>query len=441
MASTERYFGPEIVDVDEGGLFVRELKAATAFVIGTAPIHEVHTTAEAQAAYVNKKILIRREADITKHFGPIRDGYTLPQALKAMFSKAKTRGVGTICVVNVFDPQVHKDGTDEPDPTQVSALDIIGAFDAAGTPSGLKLAYSCYQSFGWFPKILVAPGFNGLTGVRAEMQTIAGRIRGRYLLDAPLGVTVQQVIEARGPAGSFDWQTNDTRAILCWPHMRVVNLDPLSPTAGEKIPDPYSAHLAGMMLMSVMEYGYHHSPSNRSLKAGIEDAAQDVLYIPGDATSDVQDLRGSGVITVEERWSKGPHVSGNRSAAYPTVTDMRNFIHVQYTEDVMDEAILHFLDEWKDRNANPASVEAVEDRINAYGLSKTVGRDPALSGFRFSFDRQKTTPASVADGWLYWKLEYAPVGVMERLTVERSINIELIRDSLGLATAVDPLPA
>ncbi|WP_310620887.1 phage tail sheath protein [Flexibacterium corallicola] len=430
----ERIFGPEIVDVDEGGTLVRELKAATAFLIGTAPIHEVHSTAEEQAAYINKKILIRRRSDITKHFGPVRDGYTLPQKLNAMFTKAKSRGIGTICVVNVFDPGVHKDDADQPDPSKVTALDIIGTFDAAGQPSGLKLAYSCYQSFGWFPKLLLAPGFDGMSGVEAELQVVAAKIRARYLLDAPLGVTVQDVIEARGPDGDFDFQTNDKRAILCWPHMQVVNLDETSDTATQVISDQYSAHLAGMMLMSVMEYGYHHSPSNRSI-AGIEGAAQEVLYIPGDGSTDVQLLRGAGVVTCEERWGKGPHTSGNRSAAYPTSTDMRSFIHVQYIEDVMDEAVLHFLDEWKDRNASPASLEMVEDRINEWGLSKTRGRDPVLYDFRFAFDRELTTPQSVADGQLHWTLDYAPVGLMETLTVARSINIDMIGDALGLATA------
>ncbi|MCY1704445.1 hypothetical protein [Pannonibacter sp. SL95] len=238
MASSERYFGPEVVDVDEGGLLVRELKAATAFLIGTAPIHEVHVTPAARAAYINKPILIRRQSDITRHFGPVRDGYTIPQKLNAMFSKARTAGIGTICVVNVFDPAVHKDGANTPDPSRVTALDIIGTFDAAGNPSGLKLAYSCYQAYGWFPKILLATGFDGLSGVRAELGVIAGRIRARYLLDAPLGVTVQHVIEARGPSGSFDWQTSDRRAILCWPHMKVVNLDPASSTAASRLLTP-----------------------------------------------------------------------------------------------------------------------------------------------------------------------------------------------------------
>ena len=90
MATAEPYFGPEVVDRDTGGEFVRELKAATAFIVGTAPIHEVHLTAEERAAYINKKIIIRKRSEIATHFGPARDGYTLPQALDAMFDQVKT---------------------------------------------------------------------------------------------------------------------------------------------------------------------------------------------------------------------------------------------------------------------------------------------------------------------------------------------------------------
>lgn len=437
MATTEPYFGPEVVDRDSGGELVRELKAATAFIVGTAPIHEVHATAQDRAPYINKKIIIRKRSEIATHFGPARDGYTLPQALDAMFDQAEDRGIGTICVVNVFDPDVHKDGASAPDPSLVTNLDIVGEFDASGVPSGMKMAYSCFQSFGWFPKIMLAPGFSGLVGVRAEGLVIGNRIKARFLHDAPLGVTPQQCIEARGAGGLFDWQSNLPRHLLLFPHMMALNTDTTSANAGKAIAEPYSARFAGVMLRTVVELGYHHSPSNRPIY-GIEDAAQDILYIPGDMQSDVQLLRGAGIITCEERWGKGPHTSGNRSAAFPTVTDMRNFIHVQFIEDVMDEAVLFFLDEWKDRNANPASIENIEDKINAWLGTKMSGSDPVLYDGRFSFDRTKTTPETVADGWLFWKLEYAPVGIMERLTVERWINIDLIRNALGLSTSTAP---
>ncbi len=431
------YFGPEIVERDIGGEVVRELKYATAFIVGTAPVHEAHADPAVRADYINKPIIIRRREDVAAAFGPWRDGYTLVQALDAIFDHAGPSGIGTIVAVNVFDPDVHQDASGNPDPAAVTNLDIIGAFGADGTPSGLKWAYACFQLFGWFPKHLLAPGYSLDTGVRAELETIAPRIRAHFYLDAPHGVSLQDVIAARGTGGSFDFQTNLFEAVGCWPHVMVVNEDTTSAQAGQPVAQPFSPRLCGVWLNTVMTYGPHHSPSNRPI-LGIEEMAQKVVYIPGDASADTQLLRGAGIVTAEERWGKGAHTAGNRSMAYPTKTDMRNFLHVLYMQHILDEAVLFFLDEWKDRNANPANIEMIEDRINAYLGGKKAGDDPWIYDGRFWFDREKTTPETVADGHLFWKLEWAPVGIMERLTVERWINIDLIRDPLGLATAEEP---
>ncbi len=432
-----QFFGPEIVERDIGGELVRELKYATVLLVGTAPVHEAHADAATRADYIDRPVIIRRREDASNAFGPWRDGYTIPQALDAIFDHAGPAGIGTIVVVNVFDPDRHQDGSGNPDPAAVTNLDIIGSFAADGRPSGLKWAYACFQLFGWFPKFLLAPGYSLATGVRAELETIAQRIRAHFFLDAPHGVSVQQVIEARGPAGSFDFQSNLFEAVGCYPHVLAVNLDDTSATAGQPVAQPFSPRLAGVWLRTIMDFGPHHSPSNRPI-LGIEEMAQQITYIPGDATSDAQLLRGAGVVTAEERWGKGPHTAGNRSLAYPSRTDMRNFLHVLLLQHIMDEAVLFFLDGWKDRNASAANIEMIEDRINAYLGSKKTGDNPWIYDGRFWFDRQKTTPESIADGHLFWKLEWAPVGIMERLTVERWINIELIRDPLGLATAEQP---
>jgi phage tail sheath protein FI len=112
---------------------------------------------------------------------------------------------------------------------------------------------------------------------------------------------------------------------------------------------------------------------------------------------------------------------------------MRNFLHVQFTEDMLDEATIAYLDQHKDRNGSPARTEFLEEGMNDFLKSKMVGDDPALSGGQFRFDRTKTTKASVAQGQFFWKLDYAPVGVMERITVDRNIDLNLISNALGLA--------
>ncbi len=421
--STDPFYGVEVIETGTGSSVVREQKAATCFLIGTAPVGDVHADATERAKYVQNAVIIRSREDAVAAFGEHADGYTLPAALDAIFDQAGSNGIGTIEVVNVYDPDTHANVA------EVSNLDIIGGFTAAGKPQGLKIAYDSYQRFGRFCKIIGAPGFTGMTGVRAELETICNRIRARAVLDAPIGVTAQQAIEARGPAGAFDWQFSNRRLIPVWPHMNVVDLA----SGGERL-DPYSSRFIGVWLSTIMEHGYHHSPSNRPIY-GIEGSEVPVLYIPGDKQSDVQLLRDAGIVTVEERYGKGPHTSGNRSSAHPTDTDMRNFLHVQFIEDMLDEATIAYLDQHKDRNGSPARIEFLEQGMNDFLKSKMIGDDPALYGGQFRFDRTRTTTASVAQAQFYWKLEYAPVGIMERMTVDRNIDLNLISNALGLASS------
>ena len=424
--STEKHFGPEIVEGTLNGAVVRDRKAATALIVGTFPVHTVYPDASDHAAVINKPILIRRREDAAKMFGPHVDGYTIPRTLDAIFDQDQGKGVGTIEVINVFDPAVHEsNGT--PDVALVSNNDVIGVFAADGAPSGLKHAYASFQRYGWFPKIVGCPGFTLQTGVREELSVIANKIRSRSYIDAPAGVAVQDVIEARGPTGDFDLQTDSRRVIPCYPHMEAA--DPANDNA--TMIEPYSATMMGVHLATIMAAGYHHSPSNRPIFG--RKPAQQVLYTPGFSDDDMQLLRGAGVVTAVEMWGKGPHTAGNRSAAYPSDTDMRSFIHAQFIVDMIDEGVLFFLDEYKDRNASPALLEFVEETINAWLRAKTVGTDPVLVDARFAFDRTRTTVQSYADGRVWFTLRIAPVGIMETLTVERTIDLDLLRNPLGLA--------
>lgn len=419
---SDPFYGVEIIETGAGSAVVRDKKAATCLLVGTAPVGDVYANAAERAAYVNKAHIVRDRKTGVAKFGPDTAGYTIPAALDALFDQAGPKGIGTIEVINVFDPDVHVGGVGT-----VSNLDVIGNFSASGRATGLKKAYESYQQFGRFNKFVHAPGFNGMTGVRAELEVINNRTRARSAVDAPIGTTAQQAIAARGPAGAFDWQTNNRRIAPCWPHMRVVG-----PDGNERL-DPYSSRFIGVWLSTIMEEGWHHSPSNRAI-GGIEGSETPVLYIPGDGTSDVQLLRDAGIVSVEGRYGKGPHTSGNRSAAHPTDTDMRNLLHVQMIIDMCDEAVLHYLDQFKDRNGNAASLEFTEERLNAYLLSKTTGNDPALYGGYFRFDRTRTTAVSVAQMRFFYRLKLAPVGLQERITVDRSIDLNLISSGLGLAS-------
>lgn len=424
----ERFYGAEVRELEIGGDVVRDVKAATAIIIGTFPVQDVHEAADFDA-YVNTSILIRRREDIAKNFGVYTEGYTLAWILDAIFDQDQGKGVGTIEVINVFDPRVHKDGANEPDPSLVTNLDIIGGFDAAGQPSGLHHAYATFQTYGWFPTFVAAPGYHLATGVREEIEVICNKLWARSYIDAPAGVRPQDVVAARGPDGPFDFQTDNPRTNLCYPMMEVA--DPSKPNA--TVVEPYSATLIGIHLSTIVEDGYHHSPSNRPITG--RKPAQTIVYTPGQNDDDMTLLRDAGIVTTKERWGKGPHTAGNNSAAFPASTDIRDtVIKHRLTLDLLHRSVIFYLDEQADTNANSASIAYHEGVILDALQAKTTGLDPVILGVRFSFNREKMTVQDYADNRIFFTLAVMFVGLFEWMTVESYVDLNLAANPLGIAS-------
>lgn len=93
--------GVETTEIDDGAVSVSLVKTAVIGLVGTAPIFEC---AEGYRT-VNEPVLILNDRSAAKYFGTARDGYTIPQALDAIFDQvSNASGTGAILVVNVFDP-------------------------------------------------------------------------------------------------------------------------------------------------------------------------------------------------------------------------------------------------------------------------------------------------------------------------------------------------
>ncbi|EGK2838492.1 phage tail sheath family protein, partial [Escherichia coli] len=200
--------GVETIEVENGARPVKTVKSAVIGLIGTAPMGDVNTLVQCLS-----------EKDAAA-FGSQLTGFTIPQALDAIYD----HGAGTVLVINVLDPAVHKtavadedvtfdkatgkaqlanpvvaqlvlkpDSDGQPyvegqdysldaqtgvitnlgksiaadatvkasynyaDPTKVTPADIIGAVNAAGNRTGMKLLNDSFNLFGYFAKILIAP--------------------------------------------------------------------------------------------------------------------------------------------------------------------------------------------------------------------------------------------------------------------------------------------
>lgn len=416
------HHGPEVIEYKTGSSVVRDVKSAVTYLNGTAPIHELHATPEARAAFINKRIIIRTREEAAAAFGEHEAGFTIPTALDAIFDQG---GGGTIIVNNVFDPDVHKEGG-TPDVSKVTATEINGTITPAGIATGAKGAYECYNRFGYFPKLLLTPGFSPTAIVRAEMDVVASRLNAIAVADLPLGLTKQQAVEARGVVGSAN--TASARTVLCYPHVEIED----TTGAAETRLDPLSSRLVGVMIANDLERGWHHSPSNREIK-GVVGLETPINFYPSDYQNDTNFLNEAGIVTAMRSFATGFRTFGNRSAAFPTSNHVENFIHARRILDMTHETIIFYVMNYIDALGSRHLVEAVEDGINGWLREKCGGTEPAFYGASFRFDMEKNTSAQIADGKFHYILKSHPVSVMERITTHSYVDTSFIRDALSLA--------
>jgi len=461
--------GIETIERDDGSRPIRIVKSAVIALIGTAPAGPVNTLTQC---------LSERDA---AQFGPDVSGFTIPSAFDAIFD----HGAGTVLAVNVLDPEIHRDsvageavtfGVDNrvrldnlaiieltlksadgsktyaantdylldaatgvitrvasgaiaplgavkadytyADPTKVSAADIIGAVNAAGLRTGIKALDDAYNLFGYWPKLLIAPAYCTGLAVSTDLIATAERMGGMALIDAPIGVTPAQALNGRGPLGDINFNTSSEHAILCYPHLKVYDAASDSTRL-----EPMSQRLAGLIAAKDIERGYWWSPSNSEFK-GVIGVERPLSARVDDPQSEVNALNEAGIVTVFNSFGTGLRSWGNRTAAWPTVTHVKNFINVRRTKDIVDESIRYSSLQFVDRPITGALINAVVESVNQF-LRKMTG-DGALLGGECWYDEARNPPKNLELGNVvfHYKLTIPPP--FERGTFETEITDEYL---------------
>ena len=467
--------GVETIEIENGPRPVKTVKSAVIGLIGTAPMGAVNTPT-----------LCLSEKDAAA-FGSQLANFTIPQALDAIYD----HGAGTVIVINVLDPSIHKtsvpsenvtfdpandraqlahgavadlvlksaDGAvtykvdidytvklatgvitrirggaittaaapkatyDYADPTKVTAADIIGAVNAAGVRTGLKALNDTYNAFGFFAKILIAPAFCTQNSVATELIAMAAKLGAVSYIDAPIGTTYAQAIAGRGPAGTINFNTSSERVRLCYPHVKVYD-----PVLNAERLEPLSARAAGLRAKMDLDKGFWWSSSNQELM-GVIGVERQLSAMIDDPQSEVNLLNEQGITTVFSSYGSGYRLWGNRTAAWPTVTHMKNFENVRRTGDVINESLRYFSQQYIDMPLNQALIDALVESVNGYGR-KLIG-DGAVLGFKAWFDPARNEETELAAGHLLISYKYTPPPPMERLTFETEITSEYLLNLKG----------
>ncbi len=417
--------GVETIVVTKGPVPVREVKSAVIFLVGTAPVHQTKPEDVSEDSWyaetVNNPIMILDRETGAHYFGEPTPGYTIPYALDAIFDHGGT----VVIVVNVFDPRVHVNDSNQPDPSKVQASDIIGTVTPTGERTGLQIVETLLSNFNFTAKILIAPGYSSLSSVATEMITKANQlsVRGIALIDAPAGLTPQDVINERGEGGILNF--SNYRAIICYPHLKVWD----TATNTERL-EPFSARLAGVIAKVDHEQGYWWSPSNHEI-LGIIGMERPITCSLNDPATETNQLNAAGIVTVYNSFGTGYRVWGNRSSAYPTKTDPRSFINVQRTADIIAESIEYYAMQWLDKPIQVA-IDGVLSGVNAF-IRTLIGRGALIDGYCY-FPKDKNPESELANGHLTFAYHIMPPPPAERITFYEVIDINLLKAMTQIAT-------
>ncbi|MDU9028705.1 phage tail sheath subtilisin-like domain-containing protein [Pseudomonas mediterranea] len=456
--------GIETTEIERGPRPIRVVKSAVIALVGTAP-----------TGPINELTLCLNDTDAAQ-FGPHTTGYSIPEALDGIHDF----GAGTVLVVNVLDPSIHSthvvdqagqfahndhlqlqhgalqtlqiksaDGAvtfvqeqdytadlltghvrrvatgkitanapikvdySYADPSKVAAADIIGGITVAGRRTGLKAFQDSYNQLGFFPKIFIAPGFSTLKAVSVELSASAGQVGGVTYIDAPIGMTVQQVLAGRGPAGSINFDTSSDRVRLCYPHVKVHDA-----ANGERL-QPLSIRAAGLRAKVDNAHGYWWSSSNQEL-VGVIGLERPLTARIDDPNSEVNVLNENGITTVFNSFGTGLRLWGNRTAAWPTVTHMRNFENVRRTKDVVDESIRYSALQFVDQPITTSLITSITESVNLF-LRKLIG-DGALLGGECWYDPARNPQTELEQGHALFNYKLTVPPPFERGTFETEIT-------------------
>jgi phage tail sheath protein FI len=444
-------------------------EAGLPVIVGTAPVH-LGSDPEA-LQNVNKAQLIYSYAEAVELFGFSRDWekYTLCEFIYSQFALF---AVSPCVLINILDPAIHKTvvapaalavtertvnlgqdvlldsvvfdgsapvaGTDYSlgydkdgnailtllaggslasassvtvgftrlSPELVDEYDIIGGVNiTTGDYEGLELVNRVFPKFRIIPGLLASPEWSQKPAVaavmRAKMDNINGHFTGQSVIDIPSDATgADRYTEAP------EWKNLNNfmaeRQIVCWPKVKL----------GDDV-FHLSTQLIG--LMNKTDAGNedvpYESPSNKMLQmnACVNSLGKEIML----GIEQANYLNGQGIVTALN-WIGGWRAWGNRTGAYPAVTDPKDaFIPIRRMFDwIGNEFILTF---WQ-KVDKPITKRLVKTIVNSYNirLNGLAAREFILGG-RVEFLDTENPLTDLMDGILRFHIYVTPPPPAEQI--------------------------
>lgn len=474
--------GVETIELPSANRPVRGVKTAVIGLVGTAPIHMVASADRT----INRNVLVLSDVDAVKYFGPTTlAGYTIPKALAAAFAQ----GVGTVVVVNVFDPAT--------DATVVAAADLpiasgrialthgdltalsVRAAGGAGSPlvegtdysvnretgvitvlAGGALAAAVQANVGYSygnPSAIVAADIIGtvdVSGARTGMQcwrdSFAQFGFSPKILEAPAYSTQASVVAALGvmaqasrcraiylcdaPVGTTVQEAIQGRGASGDINFNISDdrgyllfpyLSVYNAVTNANELQPYSQFMAGVIAATDVERGFWVSPSNKVIE-GIVGTEVPIHASLTDPTCEANALNAAGITTVFNSFGTGFRTWGNRSAAYPGSGDIKTFLVARRIADQVHESLELAMLDYLDEPVTDAVIKSVEQAGNEY-VRTLQNRGALAAGSGVVFNTAKNPASELALGHMTFDIVQCPNPPAERITFESTVDITLLQ--------------
>jgi hypothetical protein len=434
-------------------------------VVGTAPINLANTQ-----EYVNKPLLAYTYQEAVNALGYSKDwaSYTLCEFIKSHFALFN---VAPVVFINVLDPATHKvsvtaetvaldvngqgvlvnkgvllssvvvkssDGLttyvlntdytlafddegnalitrldsgsiaqgvnlqvdyDHLDPSLVDSADIIGGVDATtGKYTGLELVNKVFPLFRLVPGQILAPGWSHDPAVAAVMVAKAGAINNLFKAMAITDVEASAAgadLYTEVPAWKNDNNYVGPLQVVCWPKVKL----------GDEVYH-LSTQFAGLVCKTDGENDDipFVSPSNKNLQAAgaVVDSGAEVTLDPTQAAY----LNGEGIVTALN-FIGGWKLWGNRTGAYPGVTDVKDtFIPVRRMFNWVGNTIVLTYWQFVDDPINKRLIDTAVDSLNIW-LNGLTARG-ALLGGRVEFIQDENPITDLLNGIVRFHVYLTP---------------------------------
>jgi phage tail sheath protein FI len=459
--------GVEVININTGGKTIETVRTSVIGLVGTAPIGPLNTMQ-----------LVTNAKQAATLFGSQLTGFTIPQALDQIFAQ----GGGPIIVTNVFDSSTmvtavvdevnvvasgkfkiafapiggtivvkHSSGS----PTYVAGTDykvdefgnvtvlatiteaqslkvsysklnaagitasVVNGTISSGVYTGMETFNIAQSTFGFAPKIIIAPTYCELSAVATKMIAISESLRAVCLIDGPSGTpSVSSVIGQRGLAGTWGgFKSASKNAMLLWPYLKRYDV-----ATNATVLTPQSPYWAGLLSYNDRTTGFWVSPSNKQIQniIGVEYPVQAQL---NNESSDTNLLNGAGISTLFQAFGTGVRTWGNRSASYPAATTADTFLAVQRVKNILAESVEFAMLDFVDQPITKALIDAIRQSVNNY-INALKQRGALVDGF-CNYNPDDNPDAQVAAGQLVFQINFAPPTPGERITFNSLLDTTL----------------